>query len=326
MFFYLVFWIYTIAVIHPYLPIKSFYLYMFLNILIGVIAPIFLCIGITLILLAAQKITNYEFQAESVVPGILTFVSFKIGQEYCFWVIAKFYYFPVDKDDVNDPGQKLSWMQRNLKLSESSSCITILLILNSILPIMFLANKLILQEHRTEQCSDVTDNYDCFEHATRGYINCSNDTYYIGELDCYQFIKIKDANMLDPLGSLIKAIFLFIATEKFLLILFSLVKAMFNFRRSKVWIIMIVIIGLIMTTVSIMSIVLYYVRHNSGFLFLSVLQFTILSLAVLFAGLLLLSGSPMELISKGGNRGITLKPMFANKIDDSNIIKDKLVT
>ena len=314
---------------HPYIPIKSFYFFVFMNILIGVIGPIFLCIGITLILLAAQKITNYEFQAESVVPGILSFISFKIGKEYCFWVVANFFYFPVDKDDINDPTQKLSWLQRNLKLSESSSCITILLILNSILPIMFMTNQLFLQEHRTEQCSDskltVEADYDCFQHSTRDYINCSNETSYIGEIECYRFIRIKDAGLFDPLGSLIRAIFLFIATEKFMVILFSLVKTMFNFRRSKFWIIMIVVIGLIMTIISITCIVLYYLFHESGFLFLSVLQFTILSLATLFVGLLLLSGSPMELISKGGDREITLKPMFSKTNDDNELITDKIV-
>ena len=326
-FIIIVFWAYTVAgVIYPSLPFKSYYIFILMRTLVGVVVPIFLCIGITLILLAAQKVTNYNFQAESVIPGILSFVSFKIGQEYCFWVIANFFYFVVDKNDTIDPKQKLTWMQKHLKLSLSSCCITLLLIFNSILPMMLLTNELFVQQKKIDKCSSISSEYDCFLnlHGTHEYIDCSNHSTLVGEFDCFMFVSIKQSANYDPLNSLIKAVFLFVGIEKFILIVFSIIKTMFNFRRSKIWIFIVVLIGLIMITGGIISIVIYHTIHSAKYAFLSALQFTIFSFAVLFAGILLLWGSPMVLVSKGGEREITLKPLFAKKSDDSELIKDKI--
>lgn len=284
-----------------------------MQLLIGMVTPSLLCTGLVIILYVAQIITTYEFQAESVVPGILSFVSFEMGDQYCTWIIAKFFYFPVDKDDINDPGQKLTWLQRNLKINLSTCFITLILILNSILALMFITDKLFLQVFVGSSCSEVGDEFDCFIHETRDYFNCTAYPDHSADIDCYRFLKLSETNRIDWLGSFVSAIFLFIATEKFLLLLFNLLKTFISFHRSKMWVVMVTIVGTVMVIVSIVCIVIYYSDHNTAFAFLSVLQFSIFSIDVILVCGLLLFGSPMQVYSKSDDGSITLSPLFAKR-------------
>ena len=318
----LVFWAYTIFAVYFHIPPKSFYVYFFTRVLIGVVNPVLLINGLMLILIAIQHITNHRFQANLVVSGILSaFASYQIGEQYSFWIIANFFYFPIDNDDnKNDPEQReLTWIKRILKNHLASFCIRVILILNVILLITYITNNLFIQKYSGTDCSKLDESYDCFLIGTREYIDCYNSTY-IGGIDCYRFVNVEIMLKIDPLYYLIHSIFLFIATEKILVILFSLMKIFLEIWQSKVWTIVTLLLGLLMIIVSILCIIVSYTQHT-GFTFLSVLQFTIISLAVLFAGILLMFGSPMEIILKE-NQQITLKSCFG----DEKQIRDKLIT
>lgn len=291
-----------------------------MDILIGVVSPFCLMIGLTIVLLVAQKLTDYRFRAESVVPGILSFVAFERGNEYCFWVIAKFFYFPTDKDDKPDPGQKLTWIQTKLNINLSSWFITMILFFNTVLAVMYITDAVIVEETYGDKCSDIGEEFDCFIHSlSRSYVNCSANESLVADLDCFRIISIRETYTKDPLGSLIKAIFLFIATEKFLLLIFNLVKTLINFRHTRIWSWMVLVVGFLMVGTSFTCIVLYYADHDTGFAFLSILQFTILSIDVLLSGCLLLLGSPMEVVTKGKPAGRCYRALSNNEsvdIDD----------
>ena len=273
---------------------------------------ILLCVAVILILLFAQRITSEKFQAESVVPGILSFVSLKIENRYCFWIISKYFYFPLDKDDTNDDGQILTWCQRNLKISLSTCFIIAMLLCNLSLPILFITDDLFVHGFSTTSCSDVANKYDCFIYETKSYINCSADRTFQGEkLQCYQFITFAEVFTHDFLGSLIRALFLFIAAEKFMSLIFIVVKTQMQFFPSRLWIVCVLILGILMICFSISCIAIYSAYRESGFTFLSVIQFTIFSLDVLFIGVLLLLGNPMKLSVKPIKSGIPLKRIFS---------------
>ena len=284
---------------------------------------ILLCIGGTLILLVVQRITSYEFQAESVVPGILSFVSFKTGHDYCFWIISNYFYFPLDKDNSNDEGQRLTWCQRHLKINLSSIFILAMLLFNLGLPILFITDDLFIQGFSATSCSDATEKYDCFIYETRSYINCSANETFVGDLKCYQFITFAETYTRDFLGSLIRALFLFLAVEKFVSLIFTALKTQLQFFRSRLWIVCAIILGMLMICFSISCIAIYVAYRDSGFTFLSVVEFTVFSLDVLCIGLLLLLGSPMELLSKKKSKNIELKTLFPSKAQN-NIIEDPM--
>jgi hypothetical protein len=309
-----VFWAITDMMVYPHLPkYHGFYHFILVDHAIGLLAPILLMIGFAILLLIAQRISKYNFRAESLVPGLLSFVTFERGEEYCFWVIAKFFYFPIDKDNVADEGQKLTWAQRKLNINVSSWCILLILMCNVLLAIAVLTNDAIVSDYAGDTCNDVfgviDEDYDCFSHSTWKFIDCYMNKTSDIDVICYKFLRTDYFHSADPLGNIIKSVFLYLAAEKFLTLLFNIVKTLMLFYQTKLWSIVVTIMGIAATSISVGTFIIYFVHHNTGLMFFSIFQFSVLSVDIMLAGFLLLLGSPMELVSNTAETGAVLLSM-----------------
>ena len=306
--FFVAFWVFTGIAVYEYLPKSSaagFYHFIFTEILIGFIAPVLFIIGVTIILLVIQYITNYDYRAETFVPGILSIISFKRSEEYCFWVIAKYFYFRVDKKNVaKKGGNKQNWCQRKLNINVSSWCISTILAINVMLSATFVIDSLLIQSYKSDQCNDESTEYNCFTHDTHMYINCSENISHVADIDCYKFVSFNDLYTTDPLNMIIQAVFMFLAAEKILSTLFNTVKSLMSFYCSKIWAVIATGFGFILTLIGITTLVVYYTIHQVGFAFLSVVQFTMLSFNVMLGGFLLVIGSPMQVVPNKGKANV----------------------
>jgi hypothetical protein len=291
---------------------KFYHAYTAFKLITGLINPLIFCTGFVIVLTVMQRLTNYEFQAESVLTGFLTFVSFDIGDEKCFWVLTDFYYFAVNKHTSK------KWYCTSL----STVIITIILFLNIMLPILFIIDSLFIQRYTSENCRDIDEAHNCFLRNTKEYFNCSNNSSYVGDIECINFIRLEDITSVDFLGSSIRAVFLFLATEKIMNIILDVLKMLLLLYESRMWIVFELIMGGLMVIISLAAIVIYYVDFESNFTFLSVLEFSIISADVVLIGLLLLLASPMKLVSAPVQKEIIVRKFFLRSTKST--IKEKL--
>lgn len=282
--------------------------------------------GLALLLVTFQIISKYAFQPEGIFSSIIVFVDYKRynedkakkekrwseksieGIEQVFtsdfgaWSIVDFFYYPIievpdDEEEVEMMYEHKEDYTRGKRFIDKrklpSICFGLILMLNIILSLRVITNAVVIKElgGRSFSCSkleeeDNTDEeYYCFTHSSRSYVNCNalstgNDTF---NMDCFRYYSPSE---IDPLGALIRAIFLFITYEKFLQLLFGVVATLYKIRYHKAWGVAVLAIGIVMTIFSILC-VIFYDRLETGFIFLSVFQFTILSLDISLAGALL---------------------------------------
>ena len=168
----------------------------------------------------------------------------------------------------------------------SSWLLGLMLVLILILSIRFIANATITKTERshTLSCESIDEDFDCFLQPHYSYINCSANSSFVGNMICHRYYSADEVDVLD---ALIKAIFLFIAFEKFLQLVFTVMATLYKIRFTKIWALVVLAVGVVMICISILCTV-FYGSLDTGLLFISIFQFTILSINVFLVGLLLL--------------------------------------
>ena len=168
----------------------------------------------------------------------------------------------------------------------SSWLLGLMLVLILILSIRFITNATITKTERshTLSCESIDEDFDCFLQPHYSYINCSANSSFVGNMICHRYYSADEVDVLD---ALIKAIFLFIAFEKFLQLVFTVMATLYKIRFTKIWALIVLAVGVVMICISILCIV-FYGSLDTGLLFISIFQFTILSINVFLVGLLLL--------------------------------------
>ena len=225
------------------------------------------------------------------------------------WTIVKFFHYPIveleddreEIDAIDNGGDVANKVRQKLSgISESkfmrwlnffnwpSLLLGLIIILNLILAIRVITNATLVKRERyvSSSCDQIAnEDLDCFLHSVpHTFIDCSANSSFVGDMVCYRYYS---SNEVDALNAFIRAIFLFITFEKFLQLLFSVMHALYKIRYSKVWGLAVLGIGIVMVFVSILCIV-FYDHLDTGLIFISVFQFTILSIDVLLVGILLL--------------------------------------
>ena len=135
--------------------------------------------------------------------------------------------------------------------------------------------------------------FDCYtNNIFKGsFVDCTDTPFSNATITCYRFLKLGSSS--DPIGAMVQALFLYIACDKFLSILFRLVTALYSLRKTKLWGIIIAVMGALLLMASIMSLA-WYLFVNTAANFLQNIQFFIISLDITLAGLLMTVGSPYE--------------------------------
>ena len=161
----------------------------------------------------------------------------------------------------------------------SSWLLGLMLVLNLILSIRFITNATISETKRSHSlsCESIGEDFDCFLQPHYSYVDCSANSSFVGNLICHRYYAADEVDVLD---ALIKAIFLFIAFEKFLQLLFTVMATLYKIRLTKVWALVVIVVGIAMICISILCFA-FYGSLDTGLLFLSIFQFTTLSIDVL---------------------------------------------
>ncbi len=262
--------------------------YLLVDMVIGVASPLCFTTSIYTIGLVGRYITKDRMRTESLIPAFLTFVKYEWESKvsiHPYWTIVSYFHFPIYP--------KRDWGNRNNRptyytppLNVASWCLGAIVSVTFCLSMTYIVGQLLTGEQYVLACSEVQgDGYQCFDHSTSEYINCSsNDDTYM-ELDCFRFNQVGVHS--DPIGAIITALFLYLACEKFLTVMFKFVKEFFKIHPSRVWGFGVTSFGLFLIALSISCSVVYDKVHSVYFDFQKLLQLFIISVDVFLSGVLL---------------------------------------
>ena len=313
---FLVFWGFTCVISYPTFNNRTYYHFIAVDLVIGYGAPLFLLIGLVMIFKVLQLISQYQFKPESIFASMLIFVDYNTfngdawktyiktvkGKKeihspgFGAWTIVKFFHYPIveledDREEIDaidggsDTGTKIKYLNC---LNWPSWLFGMIITLNLTLCIRFITDATLFKTERGHNlnCGSIADeNLDCFLYSVpHTFINCSANLSFTGDMVCHRYYS---PNEVDALGTFVRAIFLFITFEKFLQLLFTVMATLYKIRYSKIWALIVLGIGIVMICVSILCYVSYD-YFDTGLVFISVFQFTILSIDMFIVGILLL--------------------------------------
>ena len=278
-----VFW--GCAVANMELSPPEVYPYFLANVLLGVVAPITFVVSIYILIALGNYVMYGNLTPQAMIPAFLSFVRYNKKEQY--WIIVKYFTFPVRVRGIK------FWKNRQIGkrrcilplFNLSTWCLNIMMAVTFCLSITYIVGALVSNEEVINSCSELQDKeMNCFEHESYQYVNCSYELL-VGEFNCFRFNTI--GVQTDPISTVIKALFLYIACDKFLTLLFHFASQLFRIRSSRIWGAFIIVTGSILVIISLSSLILYRVLHTASFDFLSLLQFFIISMDILLAGILL---------------------------------------
>lgn len=131
----------------------------------------------------------------------------------------------------------------------------------------------------------------CFLLPKYTFINCSEDKSLEGNIICYKFLTINRGS--DIVQSFILALFLYIACDRFLIMLFWLARALFSIRQTRLWAVMIMSVGIVLFIWSVVALLASFTA-GLNFSILQLLQLFVISCDIILAGVLLAIGKPLQ--------------------------------
>ena len=261
------------------------YPYFLANILLGVVAPITFVVSIYILIALGNYVMYGDLTPQAMIPAFLSFVQYNKEEQY--WIIVKYFTFPVRVRGIKFWKNRQNGKRRCIfpLFNLSTWCLNTMMAVTFCLSITYIVGALVSNEEVINSCSKLQDKeMNCFEHKSYQYVNCSTELL-VGEFNCFRFNTI--GVQTDPISTVIKALFLYIACDKFLTLLFNFASQLFRIRSSRIWGAFISVTGSILVIISLSSLILYRVLHTTSFDFLSLLQFFIISMDILLAGILL---------------------------------------
>ena len=327
----LVLWGFTIANNYPHVPEKRVYTFFVVQVLMGIVCPLLFILFLFISVFVIRIITHNQMKAEKLIPGLMTFVSFKEGKRFSFWVIADRFYFKIKSNETSQSiGQKVpifSIVRRSslgISTNVASLCIILIISVTFILAFTYAVSRSMVESKTFDSCEQAQNeprDFDCYTDDTfkGSFVNCTDIMFSDTAIVCYRFLKLGSSS--DPIGAMIQAVFLYIACDKFLSVLFRLVTALYSFRKTKLWGIIITVMGTLMLLASITSLA-WFLLVNSSANFLQNIQFFIISLDIMLAGLLMTVGTPYEMAEVPKPAKIHLKEVIVDNSIDNEYSKD----
>ena len=266
------------------------YVYLVVDMLIGVASPIFFTSSIYFIANVGRYVTRGRMRVESMIPAFLTFAKYEWESDtstYPYWKIVDYFNFIVYPKEHHSYNVHIK-KKRTVPFNLASWCLNSIVCVTFCLSVTYIVGQLLTGEQLVFSCGEVKgEGFDCFEHTSNEYINCTDDDGTKKELDCYRFNQVGIHS--DPIGVIITALFLYLACEKFLTIMFKFVKEIFKIHQSRLWGIGVSGFGLFLLTLCVVCSIVYDRVHSVYFDFQKLLQLYIISTDIFLSGVLLLN-------------------------------------
>lgn len=272
---------------------KSVWPYIVTEVLVGIVLPILLFISATLFCVVLTFVTSGKLELRTAVSKFIPAIQFQKGQHKDYWVIQKFFYIKLNKRNE----YKARGCCYACDTSPLTWCIAILVALQLLLAISYFVDVSIAEQVTVQSCRSIDYTmYECYNQTTFNYVDC-NLTVQLNLtsnnlLHCFRFLKFgTDASII---ASLSQAFAFALVAATFFSHAFDALKLISRIKESRWWSILFIIASLLLLAGSIW----YLLRGDvvsSRIEIIGALQFIMMSLYLLCAGILMLGTKGWEL-------------------------------
>lgn len=288
----------TIASVFYHVAVTSILYFITTDLVLGIVCPILVVFSVLMMVTVVQFITYNKVVIEEIAPIFLSFLSYKGGEKFCYWVIIDTFYFRVKKTLSNSQVLHEHHNASGISMTRNPStwCIVIIICITFIMVVSVFVSETITKMTCYNDCQDAVRNGEesCFVRSSYDHINCSEPSSLLNtDIVCFQFLLIGISS--DLVKGLVDALFLYIACDKLLTMLFHLVKGLLSVKKTACWAILVLGTGVTLILIHIVQFAISFLLTYE-FDLLKTIRYFVLSCDILLAGVLLLIGSPMEKI------------------------------
>eukprot|EP00731_Ephydatia_muelleri_P020128 Em0012g953a len=277
---------------------KSVWPYIVTEVLVGIVLPIFLFVAAALFSVVLTFVTSGKLELRTAISKFIPAIQFLKGQNNDYWVVQKFFYIKLDK--------RTSYGTRGCcyacDKSRHTWYIASLVALQLLLAISYFVDVSIAEQVTARSCQSIDyTQYECYNQTTFKYVDCnttlqlnltSNDL-----LHCFRFLKFgTDASII---ASLSQAFAFALVAATFFGHAFDTLKLLSRIKETRWWSILFLVASVLLLGGSLW----YLLRGDvvsARIEIIGALQFIMMALYLLCAGLLMIETKGWEMEQTGG--------------------------
>ena len=299
---------------------KEVWPYITSRILLGVAAPLILALSLIPLATILRFITNGKVELNQFLPVLSEgTIQYKTHKDIAYWVVQDLFYFPIGIPAKQINSWKSALKQgKNLTLDDITiqnvkaispsnpqwwthwyhafdwSPATWLLYMTQclilVIVLTYVVNNSFITQNTYKSCRELTTfelyNYNCFKSLENNYVDCTNanTTSTDDVIACYYFHRLRNSKL--PLQPFIEALLFHFMVGKVIQVMYRIVKLLQHFYKSKIWSVLIAILGIVAVLVST-AVTLAGIFIDEYLNILKLVQPLIVCTIVIAAGLLL---------------------------------------
>ena len=283
---------------HNYIIEGTIWPFLFVDISLGVLAPLLIISSLVPLLKIIRHTTNHQMETRKLYSWCLSFMGYDKGSKGCYWTINDSFHFKIEENFFGGLNTVLVFL---LAVTVFMNCW------------LYLINSAIVDQYGVEYCNVLTEQeklysycFDLYSNRSAIYINCSSNlTYSEGPLFCFQF-KLIGQNVA-PVQILVTTTVLYYISSTSISAIFQIVNGLLYYTQTQVWSYLVMLLGVTVWVIGIVSVGSVYYIHNN-FDILAILQLLTIGISVMIVGLLLKRGNPM-FTHRNNRESIALTPL-----------------
>ncbi len=290
-----VLWGIAIAHYNAVIADKSATVYLLVEVLVGLLAPIMTIISAALMFVHLEYITQGSLDARVLIARLLPAVKLVHGEHTDYWVIENRFYFEINKLDTPKQSDDTEPCSRYCSRTPATWILATIVSLAFLLTATYFMSQNITTQTTVRSCPHSSLETDCFNQTTFEYINCHDpkvaNTTFEQQFHCFRFLRLgRDS---DIIGGVSSAFAFYLATLAFFTIAFHFANVLINILPTKKW-----GVGFIFVSVLIVGAGMAMMFTQEALWLLSgivqVFQLFMVAIIVFLIGLLLLVGKWWE--------------------------------
>ena len=261
---------------------KQFYIYIGVEVLVGIIMPILVVIMSAIFSIFLEYITKGYINPRVIIPKFLPVVKLVESSEGTqYWTILDHFYFELK---YKKEGRCSGYCSH----TPATWILTIILSLAFLLAASYFMNQNITQQVTLRSCPDSSTKLDCFDGTHFKYIDCNASNVTFDVIHCFKFLRLGKDN--DIIGAVASSFAFYLVLLAFFSALVHIAEILNAFQPSKRWGCGFVVFAILMIFIMIVAVIVLIVLEFSTLeIIVQIVHVIIIAAFIFLTGLLLIN-------------------------------------
>ena len=261
---------------------KQFYIYIVVEVLVGIVMPVLVVIMSAIFSIFLEYITKGYINPRVIILKFLPVVKLVEDSEGTqYWTILDHFYFELK---YKKEGRCSGYCSR----TPATWILTLILSLAFLLAASYFMNQNITQQVTLRSCPDSSMELDCFDGMHFKYIDCNASNATFDVIHCFKFLRFGKDN--DIIGAVASSFAFYLVLLAFFSALAHIAKVLNAFQPSKRWGCGFVVFGIMIVSIMIVAvIVLNFLEFSVLQIIIQIVHVIVIAVFISLTGLLLIT-------------------------------------